>query len=337
MLSRLCVGYLSPPEADTHKCLTQVRPASLVASMAHHVEESVGSTPAIEKTVTDTSGKSKPVPVTEKPEGKSKTVTVTIGKSKLNSKCVPPPEKGTTCSPDAGDTGKRINTDYESATDSFLISSKDGFICASRQDHDGGWGMNLMLRCGVQKATEQFLLRSQLTNKCLSVQKINSQRLASVAPCSEASKWTLKQEPFTSDNVVINPHGRGGPETAGTYHWVVFYLETEFDGDRLCLDQTSWTAHETPWGTMQMKACEDLIKGIKKMKKTSTLICNHKQQNENLLEVADLDECDFTKDIALLWEWKGLASSHKMHLGLTNWTCQECYVWDPKVILWKLE
>lgn len=318
MLSPLCLGNVTPPEGDTHKCLTQIRPASLAASMALHAEESEDPTNRV-------------------------TVKVKIGKSEKNSKCVPSPEQGTACSPDAGEMGNRINTDHQTATDSFLISSKDGNICATRQDNDGGWGMNLELRCGVEKTTAQFLLRSQLTGKCLNVQKINSQTLAAVVPCSEESKdtnslkWTLKQKPMVSEpkETTTKQEARQHQKTKRRTYWVLFYLETEFDGHRLCLDARSWTVHENPWGTMQVKACQDLIDTSERS--DSHLLCHHNKQNGEFLQVYDLDECDLKKDIAFEWGSKGLASSHEMPLGLTNWDCEDCFAWNPKVTLWKLE
>jgi len=71
---------------------------------------------------------------------------VTIGASRGNKKCVWMPN--TICPDDAGNKGKRLNTDYPDAKDTFDITHENqGDICARRTDSTNGWGMNLQLKC----------------------------------------------------------------------------------------------------------------------------------------------------------------------------------------------
>jgi len=72
-------------------------------------------------------------------------VSVTIGKSSSNTKCVSDP--GVACPSDAGDKGKRLNTDFSHASDRFNITSATGQVCAKRLDQSHGWGMNLKIGC----------------------------------------------------------------------------------------------------------------------------------------------------------------------------------------------
>jgi len=72
-------------------------------------------------------------------------VSLTIGKSSSNRKCVSDP--GVVCPSDAGDPGKRLNTDFAHAADRFDITSATGQVCAKRLDVSHGWGMNLKIQC----------------------------------------------------------------------------------------------------------------------------------------------------------------------------------------------
>jgi len=75
------------------------------------------------------------------------TVIVTIGSSSSGEK-ICRKAVNTVCAKDAGDKGKRANTDYADADDSFVISSnvKKSEVCAQRT-YGWGWGMNLQLKC----------------------------------------------------------------------------------------------------------------------------------------------------------------------------------------------
>merc|ERR1712217_651432 len=68
---------------------------------------------------------------------------------RYNYKCVQVPGEYW-CPSDGGDGGKRLNTDWPRATDSFEISTQWGIpnkVCARRRDYHGGWEMNLAVRC----------------------------------------------------------------------------------------------------------------------------------------------------------------------------------------------
>jgi len=75
-------------------------------------------------------------------------VGVTVGKSGNNEKCISN-EYGAVCSADAGDMGRRVNTDHADKPDSFSVTmdKTNNKICVRRLDNDGGWGMNLELAC----------------------------------------------------------------------------------------------------------------------------------------------------------------------------------------------
>jgi len=77
-------------------------------------------------------------------------VTVTIGSSASNKKCVD--YLVDSCEGDAGDKGKRVNTDWSDAGDRFTITVEGGQVCAKREGCNGcAWGMNLQIKCA--KAT----------------------------------------------------------------------------------------------------------------------------------------------------------------------------------------
>jgi len=74
-------------------------------------------------------------------------ITVTIGGSNgQNSKCVYFHRK-VACASDAGNKGKRVNTDYAHANDAFEITTQGAEVCARRSDSTGGWGLNLQIDC----------------------------------------------------------------------------------------------------------------------------------------------------------------------------------------------
>jgi hypothetical protein len=80
-------------------------------------------------------------------------IPLTIGSSGSNKKCVSDP--GVVCPSDAGDPGKRLNTDYSNAGDTFDITSAAGSICAKRTDMPrNGWGMKLKIGCHLAPAPE---------------------------------------------------------------------------------------------------------------------------------------------------------------------------------------
>jgi len=81
------------------------------------------------------------------PKGK---VVLTIGKSSSTTKCITQSYNHLHCDIDAGDPGKRFNTDFSQAPDAFIISTTANTVCAERIDPGAppnGWGMNLQIAC----------------------------------------------------------------------------------------------------------------------------------------------------------------------------------------------
>jgi len=88
---------------------------------------------------------------------------VHIGRSDANTKCLDAPL--VTCSSDAGNKGKRVNS--HPAGDSFNIQvSQWGRVCATRLDYSGGWGMDLVIRCKV-RGVDLHIGSSTANTKCL--------------------------------------------------------------------------------------------------------------------------------------------------------------------------
>lgn len=76
--------------------------------------------------------------------------TVTIGSSGgKNKKCVKTPIR-VQCVENAGNKGKRVNTDYASASDSFKVTVAGPEVCARRTDGHS-WGMKLTILCIKKK------------------------------------------------------------------------------------------------------------------------------------------------------------------------------------------
>ncbi|CAE7659253.1 unnamed protein product [Symbiodinium necroappetens] len=71
-------------------------------------------------------------------------VIVPIGSSSTRTKCVLPDEP-VSCKNNAGDKDLRMG--FEVVNDDFWIYGSGERICARRDDHHGGWGMNLQLEC----------------------------------------------------------------------------------------------------------------------------------------------------------------------------------------------
>merc|ERR1719424_1804782 len=73
-------------------------------------------------------------------------VDVLIGKSQGNKMCAQAsvPVK---CHVDAGNFGKRLNTDYRQARDTWEITTSGTEVCARRTDRNQGWGMWLKIGC----------------------------------------------------------------------------------------------------------------------------------------------------------------------------------------------
>jgi hypothetical protein len=75
-------------------------------------------------------------------------LTITIGASRFNNERCVTTSDSVTCAKDAGNRGKRLNTDHSDADDSFIIAaSGDTKVCAQRTDSSGGWGMDLQISC----------------------------------------------------------------------------------------------------------------------------------------------------------------------------------------------
>jgi len=70
---------------------------------------------------------------------------ITIGRSGRNKKCAHGP--GFRCPSNAGNRGKRVNSDYRNAGDRFRFTYTQNKVCAHRLDARHGWGMNLQIMC----------------------------------------------------------------------------------------------------------------------------------------------------------------------------------------------
>jgi len=78
---------------------------------------------------------------------KWKKTRITIGRSRRNVKCVRGPGVRVLCPRNAGNRGKRVNSDYRNAGDRFSFRYRGNNVCAKRIDHRHGWGMNLQIIC----------------------------------------------------------------------------------------------------------------------------------------------------------------------------------------------
>jgi len=74
---------------------------------------------------------------------------ITIGRSGRNKKCAHGP--GVRCPGNAGNRGRRVNSDYRNANDRFRLTYTRTQVCARRLDSRGGWGMNLQMMCKKKK------------------------------------------------------------------------------------------------------------------------------------------------------------------------------------------
>jgi hypothetical protein len=74
-----------------------------------------------------------------------KKTRINIGSSRSNRKCAHGP--GVRCPSNAGNRGKRVNSDYRHAGDRFRFSYPGNKVCAHRIDVRHGWGMNLQIMC----------------------------------------------------------------------------------------------------------------------------------------------------------------------------------------------
>merc|ERR1719446_330086 len=79
-------------------------------------------------------------------------IQINFGKSSQNRRCVDAPSP-VACAVNAGNRGKRVNTDYRNAGDAFEIAMEGRQVCARRLDRtDLGWGMNLQIKCPAADA-----------------------------------------------------------------------------------------------------------------------------------------------------------------------------------------
>jgi predicted Rdx family selenoprotein len=110
-------------------------------------------------------------PPEEEPAPPAVPVDVMIGRSRSNSRCVNAPGP-VACAVDAGDKGRRINSDHSGAGDSFEVQVDGNKVCARRKDSRGGWGMNLKIRCAEAEpppppAVEINIGKSSQNTRCV--------------------------------------------------------------------------------------------------------------------------------------------------------------------------
>merc|ERR550534_2936242 len=90
----------------------------------------------------------RPVPAPRPKRPPRRYTDILIGSSRSNNKCVKTPYYGIWVHPWMGNRGKRLNRDHWHANDRFRVySSPPSWICATRKDSHGGWGMKLKVRC----------------------------------------------------------------------------------------------------------------------------------------------------------------------------------------------
>ena len=85
---------------------------------------------------------------------KAEQLRVVIGASSSRTKCVTV-EVPVVCAADAANRGKRVNTDYADADDTFEITTEGPEVCARRIGGDSdSWGMQLEILCLREAVTQ---------------------------------------------------------------------------------------------------------------------------------------------------------------------------------------
>jgi len=103
-------------------------------------------------------------------------IKIDIGKSSSNRKCVDAPSP-VACSAEAGNMGKRVNSDHARAQDSFEVVIEGQQVCARRLESTQGWGMNLQIVCPAAdefpplppKRSPVLIGKSSSNRKCVKV------------------------------------------------------------------------------------------------------------------------------------------------------------------------
>ena len=79
------------------------------------------------------------------------------------------------CDPDAGDMYKRVNHDCAGCGDRFFVEESEGYVCATRLDYHGGWGLDLKMHCKdygwVREVVTVHMGASNSNTKCVGVHR----------------------------------------------------------------------------------------------------------------------------------------------------------------------
>lgn len=120
-----------------------------------------------------------------------------LAKKTTERKCVTPPQCAV-CEKNAGNSAKRVNSDYKSAPDKFNITNEDGKVCVKRIDQTDplyGWGMQLMLKCSPCPTTTVTETTTETTTVTTTVTTTETTTVTTTATTTVATTITPAPAP----------------------------------------------------------------------------------------------------------------------------------------------